>query len=108
MNEQLLQAVAKGMEVYTADDDKLGSVGAVYRPASAVAATGSAPASYTEAAHGAEPRVKVDTGVFGLGKDLFIPASAIADVTGNRVTLSVNKAGLGTMEWDRRPDWIPA
>ena len=108
MQEQLFQGVAKGMNVYTADDDKVGTVGELYRAASSVASTGSAPGKYAEPSQGAEPRFKVDTGLFGLGKDLFIPASAIADVTGNRVTLSVDKARLKEMEWDRRPDWIPS
>ena len=67
---------------------------------------GTSPESY-ETATGAELYFKVDTGFLGLGKGLFIPASTITDVTGNWVTLSVDKAQLSNMGCDQRSAWGP-
>ena len=97
----------EGMYVYDMVGEKVGKLGAIYRPAGAVASSGSAPGSYAEPSGGGEPHFKVDTGFLGLGKDLYIPASAIADVAGDRVTLTLDKEGLDARGWDRRPDWIP-
>jgi hypothetical protein len=106
MQDRFFTAIREGMEVYDRDDDKVGKVGKLYRPASAVASTGTAPGSYTEPSKGGEPYFKVDAGFLGLGKDLYIPASAIAGVNGDRVTLNVDKDVLDDRGWDRRPDWI--
>ena len=35
-----------------------------------------------------------------------VPASAIADVSGERVTLSVDKDRVDDKGWDHRPDWL--
>jgi hypothetical protein len=48
----------------------------------------------------------VDTGFLGLGKDLYIPASAISDVTADRIYLNVDKDRLDDLGWDRRPEWL--
>ena len=97
----------EGMEVYDVKGDKIGTVGRVYRPAGVAASTGSAPGTYAEPSSGAEGCFKVDTGFLGLGKDLFIPASAIADVSGRRVTINADKDRLDDRGWDRRPSWVP-
>ena len=107
MQERFYTALAEGMEVYDTRNDKIGTVGGIYRPASAVSPTAAAPATYVEPAADAEPYFKVSRGFLGFGKDLFIPAGAITDVTGNRVTLNVEKDRLGEMGWDQRPPWIP-
>jgi hypothetical protein len=106
MQEREFAGLAEGMDVYDIDGDKVGTVGQLYRPGGAVASTGTAPETF-KAATGAEPYFKVDTGFLGLGKDLFIPASAITDVTGNRVTLNVDKDKVDDMGWKERPTWIP-
>ena len=93
-------AIREGMDVYDVDDDKVGTVGKVYQPT----ATSSTASGYAEPTGRAY--LKVDTGLFGLGKDLFIPASAIRDVTADRVILNVDKDALDDTGWDRRPDWI--
>src|SRR5688500_14997703 len=46
MQDRFFTAIREGMEVYDRDDDKVGKVGKLYRPASAVASTGTAPGSY--------------------------------------------------------------
>ena len=107
MQERFATALAEGMDVYDTGNDKVGTIGGIYRPASAVSPTGTSPATYAEPNAGAEPYFKVDTGFLGLGKDLFIPAGAVADVTGNRVTLNVDKDRVKEMGWDQRPTWIP-
>src|SRR5687768_1020522 len=75
MQEDRFAPIREGMTVEDADGDKVGTVGKIYQPAS-VTSTAS---STTEPA--GELFLKVDTGFLGLGKDQFIPASAIRDVT---------------------------
>ena len=50
--------------------------------------------------------MKVDTGFLGLGKNLYIPTSAIRDVTTDRVILTEDKDRVDTMGWDQKPPWI--
>jgi hypothetical protein len=108
MQERYFASLAEGMDVYDVKGDKIGTVGRLYRPASSIASTGTAPGTYAEpSASDAEGYFKVDTGFLKLGKDLFIPASAITDVTGNRVTLNADKDRLDDRGWDRRPSWVP-
>ena len=107
MHERFSTALTEGMDVYDVNGDKVGAVGKIYRPAGATAPSTSAPGSYAEPRSGAEQYLKVDTGFLGLGKDLFIPTSAVSDVAGDRITLSVDKDRLDDMGWDRRPEWVP-
>ena len=100
MQEDRFAPIREGMTVEDADGDKVGTVGKIYQPAS-VTSTAS---STTEPA--GELFLKVDTGFLGLGKDQFIPASAIRDVTGDRVILTVDKDRVDEMGWDVRPTWI--
>ena len=100
MHEQHFRDITKGMDVYDHDGDKVGTIGEIYQPA-AVGSTAS-----TTARPAGEFYLKVDTGFLGLGKDLFIPSSAISAVTGDRVTLTVDKDLLDDMGWDHRPDWL--
>jgi hypothetical protein len=107
MQERYFTSLAEGMEVYDVKGDKVGTVGRLYRPAGVAASTGSAPGTYAEPSSGGEGCFKVDTGLFGLGKDLYIPASAITDVSGKRVTINADKDRLDDRGWDRRPSWVP-
>jgi len=100
MQEERFAPIREGMTVEDVDGDKVGTVGKIYQPAS-VSSTAS---STTEPA--GELFLKVDTGFLGLGKDQFIPASAIRDVTGDRVILTVDKDRVDEMGWDVRPAWI--
>jgi hypothetical protein len=100
MQEDLFSRIHEGMDVYDVDGDKVGKVGKMYQPARVTSTTTGT----------AEPAgqafLKVDTGFLGLGKDLYIPAGAISDVTGDRVVLDVDKDRLDDMGWDKRPSWI--
>jgi hypothetical protein len=103
MQERFAAALAEGMDVYDLKGDKVGTVGKIYRPA----ATTAAPGSFAAPPSGADQYLKVDTGFLGLGKDLYIPTSAVSDISGERVTLTVDKDRLDEMGWDRRPEWAP-
>src|SRR5688572_16055517 len=94
MQERFLTTLTEGMAVYDANNDKVGSVGKVFRRATAVAPSGTQAATSPESETAAESCFKVDTGFLGLGKDLFIPTHAIADVSGDRVMLNVDKDRL--------------
>ena len=107
MQERFSAALAEGMDVYDVNDDKVGTVGKIYRPAATEAPSTAAPGSFAAPPSGADQYLKVDTGFLGLGKNLYIPTSAVADVSGDRVTLNVDKDRLDDMGWDRRPEWAP-
>lgn len=100
MEERFSTALQKGMDVYDVNGDKIGKVGKIYQPA-AVSSTAS-----THAEPASRSYLKVDTGFLGLGKDLYIPADAVRDVNGDRVTLTTDKDRLDAMGWDHRPDWL--
>jgi hypothetical protein len=91
-------AVRKDMDVYDVNGDKMGSVGEIYAGATvgahATAASGvSASGNY----------IKVDTGFLGLGKDYYVPAEYVSDVTDDKVMLNVSKDAAKTMGWDEKP-----
>jgi hypothetical protein len=100
MHEQFFKDIREGMDVYDLAGDKVGTVGKIYQ-AAAVRSTAS-----TAGEPAGTPYLKVDTGFLGLGKDLFIPASAVVEVTAEQVVLNVGKERLDTMGWDRRPEWL--
>lgn len=100
MQGQYFSRITKGMDIYDIDGDKVGTIGEVYQPA-AVGST-----SATTARPTGQAVLKVDTGFLGLGKDLYIPSSAISEVTGDRVILTTDKDRLDDMGWDRRPEWL--
>ena len=92
--------LSKDMGVYDANGDKVGKVGEIYQPA-----TISSSASRVGEATG-RTYFKVDTGFLRLGKDLFIPADAIGDMTGDRVILNTGKDHFDAMGWEHRPDFL--
>ena len=107
MQERFAAALAEGMDVHDLKGNKVGTVGKIYRPAAATASSTAAPGTFAAPPSGADQYLKVDTGFLGLGKDLYIPTSAVSDVSGERVTLTVDKDRLDEMGWDRRPEWAP-
>jgi hypothetical protein len=50
--------------------------------------------------------LKVHAGLPLLGKNLYIPASAIRDVTDDRVILRLDESRVSAEGWDERPAWI--
>jgi hypothetical protein len=100
MQDRFFGNIRKGMDVMDVDGDKIGTVDEIFQPA-AVSST----ASTTGEATG-EPILKVETGFLGLGKDYYVPSSAVRDVTAERVVLGVDKDELDTLGWDTRPRWL--
>ena len=89
--------IAKDMEVYTSDGDKLGTVNHIW-PGATDAATSVITDGYFSVHEG---------GLLGLGgKDLYVPFTAVDDcVPGECVTLNVSKADAET-QFERKPDFL--
>ena len=104
MQEQkYLGHLEPGMDVCDVDGEKLGSVARIFRNEMASAVTGDT------ATVGTMPReelVEVKTGLFGLGKHLYVPFSAIQDVTSGCVFVNQPKDRIQEQNWDTRPDYI--
>jgi hypothetical protein len=100
MEHRYIASIATGMTIEDADGDQIGTVGMIFQPvpATSSSATSSMPTD--------ESYMKVDRGFLGLGKHLYIPSSAIRDVTTDRVILTVDKARVDEMGWDQKPAWI--
>jgi len=81
MERQWAGQIREGMDLYDVDGDKIGSVGEV------------ASGRY----------LRASTGFLGLGRELYIPFSAIADVRSDGIHLSVDKDDIGRQDWDMRP-----
>jgi hypothetical protein len=93
-------AVREDMDVYDVNGDKIGKTNKLYQPT----IVSSTPSTLAEPV--GQPFVRIETGFLGLGKHFYIPATAIADVSGDRVTLNVDKDRFDEMGWDERPDFI--
>jgi hypothetical protein len=100
MLERFSAMLREDMDVIDANGDKVGTIGRIYQPA-AVPSTTSTVANPASQAY-----MKVDTGFLGLGKDLYIPADVISDVTADRVFLNMDKDHFDAMGWDHKPDFI--
>ena len=50
--------------------------------------------------------LEVKTGLFGLGKHLYIPFSAIQDVTSGCVFINESKDRVEDQGWETRPDYL--
>jgi hypothetical protein len=84
--------ISPGMEVYDTFDHKLGTVAHIHEGPTMA---GTPP--------GAGDVVEVKTGFLGLGKHLFIPRSAVRDVTEGGVFVSASRDEIHRQGWDQRP-----
>lgn len=100
MSEQHVNQIHEGMHVEDADGDTIGTISAVYQPIRVVSTTTSGPTP------AGDTYLKVHTGLPLLGKNLYIPASAIRDVTVDRVILNIDETRIDEQGWDERPAWI--
>ena len=107
MQNRFAAVLSEGMEVRDINGDKVGKIGRIFRPAEVVAPSTTAASSAAEPPRMSDQYLKVDTGFLGIGKDQYIPTSAVTDVTGDHVMLDVNKDQIDTLGWDRRPGWVP-
>jgi hypothetical protein len=92
---ELVGRVASGMDACDANGDKIGTVARVHQLA-AVGAGGGAAGRPTAI-------VEVKTGILGLGKHLYVPMSAVQDVTEGCIFLSATKDALDGLGWHNRP-----
>src|SRR5919206_1983551 len=81
MNKGFKDQVREGMDVFDADNEKVGSV-----------------------AETAEGYLRVPTGFLGLGKEHYIPLSAIRSVDGEAIRLSATRDELDELEADGEYD----
>jgi hypothetical protein len=102
------------MDVCDVDGNKFGSIGRVYRhelsalggETSAAAVGGETPAEASVGTMTRDEILEVKTGVFGLGKHLYVPFSAIQDVTSGCVFINQPKDSLDQQGWDTKPDYF--
>jgi hypothetical protein len=115
MDDARVTLLREGMSVEDADGDSVGTVKAVYRPVRvAPAGTGPsapasgvlAPAAASTPAPAGDTYLKVHSGLPLLGKTLYIPSSAIRDVSGDRVILEIDETRVNEQGWQDRPSWI--
>jgi hypothetical protein len=92
------------MDVCDVNGDKIGSISHVYRHEMAMATSGASTSSV-----GTMPReeiLELKTGFLGLGKHLYIPFSAIQDVTSGCVFVNESKDRVDDQGWDVKPDYL--
>jgi hypothetical protein len=93
---EFVSRIASGMDVCDANGDKIGTVARVHQTAAVGAGTGVTDERPTSI-------VEVKTGIFGLGKHLYVPASAVQDLTEGCLFLSASKDAIDGLGWDNRP-----
>jgi hypothetical protein len=76
----LAYQLERGLDVFDANGDKLGSVTRVH-----------------------ERVVEVKEGVLGLGRSLYVPVDAVASVNRDELFLTVGKSALDGLGWHDRP-----
>lgn len=91
MAHSLSDLVTDGMDVYDADDQKVGTVADVFD------------ATARDTSNSGGGYLRVPTGFLGLGKEHHIPFSAIRDVVGERIYLDVVKGELDNLGFAEAP-----
>jgi hypothetical protein len=87
-----LSLVQPGMDVRDQKGDEIGKVVRVYRPVTVDEQGSMTPEAFIRVG---------DQGLFGLGKDIYIPSSFVTAVNDGGVTLNVDKDVLPDMALDR-------
>lgn len=93
MGQSMVEQIREGMVVKTADGVKLGKITQIW--------CGSEPINSYTACHD-ESCLEVQ------GGRLYVPCSAVADVSEKVVILSVDGATVQSKPWQQKPAWIPA
>ena len=102
MPERYLGRIQAGMDVCDARGSRLGSVARVYRYDSA--ANGAEPAVVDEPV--ADEVVEVKTGMFGLGKHLFVPLGSVQEVIDDSVFLAVRGLDDELDQFKHKPEYL--
>ena len=85
----------QGMDVLDQNGEKVGTIKQLFRPAQ-------------QRYELADMIMHVETGLLGLGPDLYIPGGAIKDVDESGVHLNVTSDRIsGERGWDKRPEGLP-
>jgi hypothetical protein len=90
------------MDVCDVDGNKFGTIARVYRHEMVMAAASSG----NVATAPRDEILEVKTGLFGLGKHLYVPFSAIQDVTSGCVFINQAREHMDDQGWDVRPDYL--
>jgi hypothetical protein len=91
------------MDVCDVDGNKFGSISRVFRHEMAAVGGGS---TMTDMMPQHEDLIEVKTGLLGLGKHLYVPFSAIQDVTSGCVFVNMPKEQIDQQGWEVKPDYI--
>lgn len=91
------------MDVCDVDGNKIGSINRIYRHEMA---TAGASGSGSVGSLPTEEIIEAKTGLLGLGKRLYVPFSAIQDVTSGCVFVNVPKDRVEDAGWDVKPDYL--
>ncbi len=98
-SENVIAQVRAGMEVHTADGQKLGKVTEVW--------LGTDPtATHPRCDEELCSRLEVHRGGLFKRSVLYVPSSAIANVTASEVILSLDAATVNDRDWIQRPRWM--
>jgi hypothetical protein len=99
VQERYLGRIEPDMDVCDISGDKVGTVAHVHRYE--MAAAGASDAGLPR-----EELIEIKTGFLGLGKHLYVPISAVEDVTQGCVFLSKSKDDFEGMGWDTKPEYL--
>jgi hypothetical protein len=92
------------MDVCDVDGNRFGSIGRVYRHEMAAVSSGTSQTGADTLAH--DDILEVKTGLLGLGKHLYVPFSAIQDVTSGCVFINQPRDSVDQQGWGSRPDYL--
>ncbi len=97
-SENVIAQIRKGMEVHTADGQKLGKVAEIWLGTDP---TASNPRCDEELCS----RLEVHSGGLLKRTVLYVPYSAIANVAADHVTLTTEAATVREQAWTQKPRW---
>jgi hypothetical protein len=106
MPDDGLLHLREGMTVEDADGDKIGTIKGIVQPAAVVVQATDTTVQSTTVQTGGEVFLKVHSGLPIIGKTLYIPSSAVRDVSGDRVILIADESKVDDMGWDQLPPGI--
>ncbi|HEX8967160.1 MAG TPA: hypothetical protein VF937_04715 [Chloroflexota bacterium] len=92
-----------GMDVCDVDGNKVGAIERIYRHEMAEVSS-SPPLGGGSLSR--DEIIEVKTGLFGLGKHLYVPFSAIQDVTSGCVFVNQPKDHVDEQGWAVKPDYL--
>ncbi|MCC6943728.1 MAG: DUF2171 domain-containing protein [Thermomicrobiales bacterium] len=89
---EAIEIIQPGMTVVDRNDSKIGEVAQVYRPVGVDEQNSMSYDAYIRVGH---------RGLAGLAKDIYVPARFVGSVTGDTVTIDVDKDQIPDFVWDQ-------